>query len=272
LQGAGRWNRGPGHLFQRLPLRTRSGSAEPYSAYPLASTALGYAARIRPDVRISDSLTDDAARLIADAAEAGGHVVLTGGSTPKAAYARAAELGADWSGTEVWFSDERCVAPDHEHSNFGMAHAALLSKVDARDVRRMKGELGPRDGAADYERELGGVFGEDATPVFDLILLGIGPDVHLASLFPNNPELGVRDRCVAGVEQPGMAPLVPRITLTLPVLEAGRRVVFLVAGEDKAPAVARAFNSPPTPEAPTSLLQPQNEFVLLCDAAAAARL
>jgi 6-phosphogluconolactonase len=227
---------------------------------------------MRPEVRISDQLTEDAARLLADAAERGGHVVITGGSTPKEAYERVAELGADWSGTEIWFSDERCVPPDHEHSNFRMADVAFLEKIEARAVHRMQGERGPEDGAREYRDQLAAVFGPDIVPQFDLILLGLGPDVHCASLFPNNPELGIKDKPVAGVEQPGMAPLVPRITLTLPVLNAGARVVFLVSGEAKAEAVARAFKGAPTPDAPTSLLEPRGEYVLLCDAAAAQHL
>jgi 6-phosphogluconolactonase len=227
---------------------------------------------MRPEVRISEQLTEDAARLLADAAERGGHIVITGGSTPKAAYNRVAELGADWSRAEIWFSDERCVEPDHEHSNFRMANESLLSKIEPLDVHRMQGERGPEDGAREYEQELAAIFGDGAVPEFDLILLGIGPDAHCASLFPNNPELGIRDRSAAGVEQPGMAPLVPRITLTLPVLNAGTRVLFLVSGEEKAEALARAFNGRPRPDAPSSLLQPKGEFVLLCDAAAARHL
>jgi 6-phosphogluconolactonase len=227
---------------------------------------------MRPEVRISDQLTEDAARLLAEAAEGGGHLVITGGSTPKAAYNRVAELGADWSGTEIWFTDERCVPPEHEHSNYAMAEQALLSKITARAVHRMKGELGPDDGAREYQNELAASFGVDQIPEFDLILLGVGPDAHCASLFPNNPELRIRDKPVAGVEHPGMAPPVPRITLTLPVLNAGKRVVFLVNGEEKAEAVARAFSGRPDPAAPSSLVQPSGEFVLLCDAAAAAHL
>lgn len=226
----------------------------------------------RPEVRISEQLTEDAASLLAEAAGRGGHIVLTGGSTPKAAYARAAELGADWSGVDVWFSDERCVGPDHEHSNFRMANESLLSKVEPRAVHRMQGELGPERGATEYAAEVAGAFGDGAIPEFDLILLGLGPDAHLASLFPGNPELGIRDRPVAGVEQPGMAPLVPRITMTLATLSAGTRVVFLVSGEDKADAVARAFAGRQSPDAPASLLDPRGEYVLMCDAAAAARL
>jgi 6-phosphogluconolactonase len=227
---------------------------------------------MRPEVRISDQLTEDAARLLADAAERGGHIVITGGSSPKDAYNRVAELGADWSGAEIWFSDERCVPPDHEHSNYRMADESLLSKIQARAVHRMQGERGPQDGAREYQDELATAFGPGVVPQFDLILLGLGPDAHCASLFPNNPELGIRDRNVAGVEQPGMAPLVPRITLTFPALNAGAQVVFLVSGEGKADAVARAFKGHPSPEAPSSLLQPKGEYVLLCDAAAAAHL
>ena len=226
---------------------------------------------MRPEVRVSDQLTEDAAQLLAEAAELGGHVVITGGSTPKAAYKRVAELGADWSQTEIWFSDERCVGPEHEHSNFKMANESLLEKIQPRAAHRMQGERGPEDGAAEYAKELDAVFGAGVVPEFDLILLGIGPDAHCASLFPNNPELGIRDANVAGVEQPGMAPLVPRITLTLPVLNAGRRVVFLVSGEEKAEAVARAFSGRPGPDAPSSLVQPRGEFLLLCDAAASGR-
>src|SRR3954464_2898300 len=126
---------------------------------------------MRPEVRISDQLTEDAARLLADAAERGGHIVITGGSTPKQAYNRVGELGADWSGAEIWFSDERCVAPDHEHSNFRMADESLLSKVQPRAIHRMQGERGPGDGASEYEKELAAVFGPDIVPHFDLILL-----------------------------------------------------------------------------------------------------
>src|SRR3954467_3091293 len=226
---------------------------------------------MRPELRISDQLTEDAARLLADAAERGGHIVITGGSTPKAAYQRAGELGADWSRTEIWFSDERCVGPEHEHSNFRMAQESLLSRIEPRAVHRMQGERGPGEGAAEYQKELAATFGDEAVPQFDLIVLGIGPDAHCASLFPNNPELGIKDRSVAGVEQPGIAPLVPRITLTLPVLNAGDQVVFLVSGEEKAEAVARAFGGlRPGPDAPASLVRPERgSLTVLLDAAAA---
>src|SRR3954465_5420822 len=98
---------------------------------------------MRPELRVSDKLTEDAANLLAEAAEHGGHLVITGGSTPKAAYNRVTELGADWSRSKIWFSDHPRVAPDHEHSNFRMAQESLLSKIEPGAVHRMQGERGP---------------------------------------------------------------------------------------------------------------------------------
>ncbi|HEX4760785.1 MAG TPA: 6-phosphogluconolactonase [Thermoleophilaceae bacterium] len=222
-----------------------------------------------PDLRVLDDPAQAAAELLA---EASGHVVLTGGSTPKAAYERVAELRSDWSGAELWFTDERCVAPDHEQSNYRMAERALLERVEGARAHRMKGELGPREGAADYEDQLRDAFG-DELPELDFVLLGLGPDAHVCSLFPGDDALGERERSVVGVETPGMAPLVSRITLTLPVVNAARQVVFLVSGEDKAGAMVRAFSGRPDPSAPGSLIQPgRGTLTVLADPAAAARL
>src|SRR4029450_13194360 len=107
--------------------------------------------------------------------------------------------------------DERCVPPEHEHSNFRMASEALLGRAGGATVHRMKGELGPVDGAADYEREYE-LAGE---PTFDLILLGLGPDAHTCSLFPGDDALGERDRPVVGVDAPRPAPLRSLAALTL---------------------------------------------------------
>jgi 6-phosphogluconolactonase len=218
---------------------------------------------VKADIRVSDDPAQDAAALLA---AAGGHVAITGGSTPRVAYERAAGLRDDWSGVDFWFTDERCVPPDHEHSNFGMADRALLGRAEGATVHRMRGELGPEDGASAYENELG-EFGPDA---LDLILLGVGPDAHICSLFPGDDALAERERLVVGVETPGMAPLVPRITLTLPMVNASRQIVFLVTGEDKADAVQRVFAGPPDPRAPGSLVE--GDVVALLDAAAAGRL
>jgi 6-phosphogluconolactonase len=225
-------------------------------------------------VVVDDPAAEAAERLVA-AAEAGAHIALAGGSTPRAAYERAAALGADWSRATLWFGDERCVPPDHEHSNYGMAKRALLDRIegDPPAVRRIPGELGHVEAADAYERELRGVFGDDGVPDLDLVLLGLGPDAHTASLFPNDAALGERERAAVGVETPGMPPLVSRVTLTLPVVNAAREVVFLVAGEDKAEAVARAFGDAPGPDAPASLVDPESgSLTLLLDPAAASRL
>ena len=222
-----------------------------------------------PDLRVLDDPAQAAAELLA---EASGHVVLTGGSTPKAAYERVAELRSDWSGAELWFTDERCVPPDHEQSNYRMAERALLERVQGARAHRMKGELGPARGRGDYADQLSDAFG-DELPELDFVLLGMGPDAHVCSLFPGDEALGERERSVVGVETPGMAPLVSRITLTLPVVNAARQVVFLVSGEDKAGAMARAFSGRPEPSAPGSLVQPERgELIVLADPAAAARL
>ena len=215
------------------------------------------------DIQVLDDPAQAAADLLA---AADGHIAITGGSTPKVAYERAAGLREDWSGVDFWFTDERCVPPEHEHSNFGMADRALLSRAEGATVHRMRGELGPEDGAAAYENELG-EFGPEA---LDLILLGVGPDAHICSLFPSDDALGERERRVVGVETPGMAPLVARITLTLGMVNASGRIFFLVTGEDKAEAVQRVFSGPADPRAPGSLVE--GNVVALLDPAAAARL
>jgi 6-phosphogluconolactonase len=218
---------------------------------------------VNADIRVSDDPAREAAELLV---AAGGHIALTGGSTPRAAYERAAAMREDWSGVDFWFTDERCVPPDHEHSNFGMADRALLSRIDGATVHRMRGELGPEEGAAAYENE----FGEFGPEALDVFLVGVGPDAHICSLFPGDAALDERERRVVGVETPGMAPLVSRITLTLPVVNASAQIVFLVAGEDKAEAIRRVFAGPPDPSAPGSLVE--GDVVALLDPAAAARL
>jgi 6-phosphogluconolactonase len=218
---------------------------------------------VKADIRVLDDPAQEAAELLAAAS---GHVTLTGGSTPRVAYERAARLREDWSGVDFWFTDERCVPPDHEHSNYGMADRALLSGAEGSTVHRMRGELGPQDGAVAYENELD-EFGPEA---LDFVLLGVGPDAHICSLFPGGDELAERERRVVGVETAGMAPLVSRITLTLPVVNVSGQIVFLITGDDKAEAVQRIFAGPPDPRAPGSLVE--GNVLALLDPAAAARL
>ena len=206
------------------------------------------------------------AERLAAAARSGGHVVLTGGSTPRIAYERAAKLEPDWSRVELWWGDERCVPADDERSNYGMAKHALLDHVATGAVHRMRGELGREEGAAQYDEELG------SRERFDLLLLGLGPDGHIASLFPMQPTLDVTDRRVIGAEAKH-EPFVDRITLTLPLLRSARAVLFLVTGEDKADACRRAFGSEPSHATPGSLVRAiDGTTTAVLDAAAAALL
>jgi 6-phosphogluconolactonase len=223
------------------------------------------------DVRVLDDPAEAAADLLARHAAARHHIALTGGSTPRAAYERAALADVDWGGVTFWFGDERCVPPDDERSNYAMAKAALLDRIPgaAPAVHRMAGELGPERGADDYEARLRETFGA-GTPSLDLILLGLGPDGHCASLFPGRPEVEETERLVVGVPEAGLEPFVPRISFTLPLIDAAREIVFLVSGGSKAEAVARAFGGAHDPATPASRVAPASgSLTVLLDPAAA---
>ena len=230
------------------------------------------------EIAIVDDPAAAAAERIARVVRRGGQIALAGGSTPRRAYELLAAMDLDWSRCELWLGDDRCVPPDHQHSNFKMVGEELVDRLPVchrpSGWHRIRGELGPAEAADAFEAELRAAFPADAElPVFDLILLGIGPDAHTASLFPGDAALGERERWAVGVETPGMAPLVPRVTLTLPVLDAAREVVFLIAGADKADAVARAFGDAPGVDAPASLVRPERgRLTVLLDEPAAARL
>jgi 6-phosphogluconolactonase len=203
---------------------------------------------------------------LAGAARKGGHIALTGGTTPELAYKEAAQREPDWSGTEIWWSDERCVPPDDDLSNYALAKRTLLDLLERepRALHRIKGELGKEKAAADYERELGDT-------VFDLELLGIGKDGHVASLFPNAPTLHERKRVLPAA--PGLEPFVDRVTLSVPALNSAREIVFAVSGAEKADAARRAFASRPGPETPASLVRARNgRTIAILDRAAAAEL
>ena len=230
------------------------------------------------EIEVVDDPARSCSAMLLSAMLGGGDVVLTGGSTPKSAYeelARAVRsVGHDLRNTTLWFSDERCVAPDDELSNYRLVKQSLLdplADMPRPAVRRMRGELGPEEAAEAYERELE----EASEPEFSLVLLGIGPDGHLASMFPDQGSLSERSRLVVGVEEAGLEPFVPRVTLTLPALANAERVVFLATGAGKADAVAAAFGpgATPDPHVPSSMLVPlAKELTVVLDAAAAARL
>jgi 6-phosphogluconolactonase len=222
------------------------------------------------EIVVSDDPATYVGEILAKAGAGGGHLVVTGGSTPRAAYERAATLGGDWSRATLWWTDERCVPPDHEFSNFGMVNNALLGRIDsAPEVWRIEGERGPEEAAARYREDIWRKLGA-GIPRFDLILLGMGHDGHVASLFPNDDALGEQEVTAVGVPTPGMAPFEPRVTLTLPVINAAHEVIFLVTGFEKAMAVRRAFKHDPSPAVPASLVQPSSgNLMVVLDAEAA---
>jgi 6-phosphogluconolactonase len=214
---------------------------------------------------------EEVASVVADelvAAARGGHAVaLTGGRSPGRAYQLAAEREPDWSGASLWWGDERCVPPEDERSNYLLARENLLERLETppREVRRIRGELGPDEAAREYDGLLEGVR-------LDLVLLGLGPDGHAASLFPNEPTLEERERRAVPAEAT-VEPLVARVTLTVPVLTSAPAVVFIVTGEEKADAAERAFARPPDPGTPASLIRSaQGRTRVVADSAAAARL
>jgi 6-phosphogluconolactonase len=171
-------------------------------------------------------------------------LVLSGGSTPRRLYQLLSEEDApqrlDWSAVEIFFGDERCVPPNDAASNFRMVRESLLDGLPAppAGLHRIHGELAPPAAADLYERELRECLGP-GVPRFDLVLLGLGEDGHTASLFPGSPALDERERLVV----PSVAPVMPsaRVTLTLPVLQAAREIVFLVSGPQKAAPLAQVL-------------------------------
>jgi 6-phosphogluconolactonase len=186
--------------------------------------------------------------LLAEAAAGGQTIVLTGGHSVGPAYEHAALLEPDWGAASVWWGDERAVPPDDERSNYLLSKRTLLDRLDREpEVHRMRGELQPADAAGEYEHAIEGV-------TLDLLLLGLGPDAHVASLFPGSPQLLERERLVTSGPA-GLEPYVDRITLTMPALLGARRIILLVTGADKTEAVRRAFRDEIGDDAPASLLR-----------------
>jgi len=201
-----------------------------------------------PRLHVDEEPERRVGELLAAAAQSGETIVLTGGSSVGHAYEHAAELQPDWSASSVWWGDERCVPPDDERSNYLLAKRTLLDRLQAQpDVHRIRGELHPADAAGEYDKAIEGV-------KLDFLLLGLGTDAHVASLFSGSPQLEERER-LATSGPAGLEPFVDRVTLTLPALLSAKRIVFLVTGADKAEAVRRGFLGPITPDAPASLLR-----------------
>jgi 6-phosphogluconolactonase len=199
------------------------------------------------------------------------HLALSGGTTPGLTYELLAGRPADLSDTELWFADERCVGPQDEESNYRLARDTGLAGGAIADerVNRIEGELGPERGAERYSELLAERAGSDAgsLPVLDLVILGIGPDGHVASLFPSSPALRApEDQLCLGVHDSPKPPP-ERITLSLPVLRAARGCLLLATGASKADAVD-AMLGEPSEHVPASLLRRERLTVILDDAAA----
>ncbi len=220
-----------------------------------------------------------------EAVEARGRarIAISGGSTPKAAF----QLMGDphqpwrarmpWDRLELFWVDERCVAPDHEDSNFRMTREALLDHVPMlpEQIHRMEGELDPEEAASRYESELRNTFRLEGAqvPTFDLIALGMGPDGHTASLFPHTAALNEMMRLVVANHVPQQKD--PwRITLTWPVINHARSVFFLISGLDKAGVLKEVLTGPRDPELlPSQLINPASGILtLILDKSAASQL
>jgi 6-phosphogluconolactonase len=198
------------------------------------------------------------------------HVALSGGSSPRLTYELLGRDPQPWSAAEVWFADERCVPPGDDQSNYRLAAETLLGPgaIPAERVHRMRGELGPEEGARGYSEELRtGIAAGDAGRALDLIVLGIGPDGHVASLFPDADTLdaGPDALCLPVRDSPKPPP--ERITLSLAALRAARRCLLLATGAAKADAIGAMFGEP-TRHVPASLLSRERLTVFVDDAAA----
>lgn len=198
------------------------------------------------------------------------HVALAGGSTPKGLYQKLASSPyveqLDWARVHLFFGDERCVPPTHDDSNFKMARQAMIDHVPipAENVHRMPTESGEAaEVAVRYAQTIGTVMGDDP---FDLVLLGLGPDGHIASLFPDTPALDVTDTLTTSLYVEKFDSW--RVTLTYPVINAARQIIVFIAGEAKA-QIVHDIESHAVDKLPVQRLAPQGEYIWFMDKAAA---
>jgi 6-phosphogluconolactonase len=181
----------------------------------------------------AEEVAKAAADQIASALQAGSRsLVLAGGTTPRRCYEILAGLDVRWGRVAVLFGDERCVAPEHPDSNYRMAKEALLERVTPATVYRIPAELGPDEGAREYARVV------DSVMPLDFVLLGVGEDGHVASLFPGHPLLDAKGLTAGVHDSPKPPP--ERVTLTLEAIRGARQVLILATGSGKAEAVALA--------------------------------
>ena len=209
------------------------------------------------EIQVLDDPSGELARLLVEAVHAGRSIGLSGGSSPVRGYELAAAEEPDWSASEVWLVDARCVPHDDERSNARLVQEAILDRLERlpRAVHFVDGDAEPEEAAARYDAELEGAR-------FDLCVMGIGPDGHTASLFPRGPELEERERRAVASEA-RMEPFVPRVTATIPFLAESELMVYVITGADKADAVRRSFAEEPSPDTPGSLVRGRRTLVLL---------
>lgn len=254
-----------------------------------ANPGPAYEIKVFPGIKeLNEQAASQIVELVKESVEANGRfsIALSGGSTPKALYNLLASAPynqqIDWSKVFIFFGDERCVPPDHADSNYKMAKEALFSKVSLPEgnIYRMRGEDAPEEAAASYGEALEQFFGlehgdgpsPENFPRFDLILLGMGPDGHTASLFPATQALQERGRPVAANFVPKLD--THRITLTAPTINRAGQVWFMVAGQDKAATLVRVLEGDYQPQTyPSQLIRPQpGKLIWMLDEAAAAQL
>jgi len=226
-----------------------------------------------------ESLSREAARRFVTAVEEAGrrafHVALAGGGTPRRLYELLAtsefERRIPWERVHFFWGDERLVPLDHPQSNYKLVRDSLLKhvRIPPKNVHPVQVNRPWEQAAAAYEQELRSkVGGRWGFPSFDLVLLGLGDDGHTASLFPRAASLQERQKLVTTHRMPGTEPA--RVTLTLPVLNAAKRVFFLVSGESKATALRTVVEG--TGQLPAHLVAPKGELLWLADTAAAGKL
>jgi len=187
-------------------------------------------------------------------------VLLSGGRTPARIYELLGSDGykerIDWEATHFFFGDERVVPWNHPDSNFGMVYRMLFSRlpIPVQNIHRIIGEGNPKKRAKAYEEELKNFFPGQSWPRFDLIFLGMGEDGHTASLFPGSRSLKVMSHWITIAKKPKPPEL--RITVTLPVINHGRHVAFLVTGKEKAQRLKEVLRSQDLPRYPAQLVKP----------------
>jgi 6-phosphogluconolactonase len=225
------------------------------------------------------ALAQRVAQWIVDLACAGSGrfaIALSGGSTPKRLYQllAAAPLRDQmpWPRVHLFWGDERCVPWDSPDSNYGMAHDAMLAHVPIppENIHGIPFRVNPAAAAEEYERGVKSYYGaatlDPARPLFDIVLLGMGPDGHTASLFPGKPALDELHRWASEVPEPGLNPHVPRVTLTYPTLDSSKSVAFVAAGADKAAMMRRVLAG--ERDLPSARIAPVGELVWFVDRAA----